>query len=58
MDQLMAVEGTKQIRKSGPFSPLTQREIDARDAGWHHNSNSTNALMARVLAGSPAAPNR
>jgi hypothetical protein len=29
---------------------LTQWEIDARDAGWEYRSNSTNALMARVLA--------
>ena len=31
---------------------LTQHEIDARESGWEHNSNSTNALMARALRGS------
>jgi hypothetical protein len=28
---------------------LTQWEIDARESGWEHRSNSTNAIMARVL---------
>ena len=29
---------------------LTQCQIDARDAGWEYRSNSTNAMMARLLA--------
>jgi len=29
---------------------LTQRQIDARQSGWEYRSNSTNAMMARVLA--------
>jgi hypothetical protein len=31
-------------------SCLTQWEIDGRDPGWEYRSNSTNAMMARVLA--------
>jgi hypothetical protein len=42
------------IRLAGSRAPvarcLTQREIDARELGWEHGSNSTNAMMARVLA--------
>jgi hypothetical protein len=32
-----------------PDSYLTQCEIDARQSGWEFRSNSTNAMMARVL---------
>src|SRR5260370_11143881 len=40
--------GAGDMRK--PVRCLTQWEIDARESGWEYQSNSTNALMARVLA--------
>ena len=50
--RLMGGEGGS--RRSGEKrkarSCLTQWEIDARDPGWEYRSNSTNAMMARVLA--------
>jgi hypothetical protein len=44
-----AVSGVRDPARRGRC--LTQWEIDARDAGWEYCSNSTNALMARVLEG-------
>jgi hypothetical protein len=55
---LTARENVKGVERLREFRRgLTQTEIDARAQGWEHRSNSTNALMARVLAELPRVSN-
>ena len=41
---------TPRLKAQQAAAYLTQRQIDARQSGWEYRSNSTNAMMARVLA--------